>query len=174
MLTDRLELVPATLALCDAEAEGPAAVARALGVIVPASWPPPVFEADDVDRVREQLRSNPSTGDWTLHFVLRRAPSATETPMLVGVAGYGEPPTADGVVEIGYAITEEHQRRGYATEAIAALLRRAFADPRVRVVVATTYPGLRASIGVLEKSGFVEVARSAETGLLRFERPRVR
>jgi RimJ/RimL family protein N-acetyltransferase len=169
MVTDRLQLVAATLDLCEAERQGPAAVAHSLGATVPGSWPPPVFEPDDVDRVRRQLNSDPRAATWTLHYVLRRVPSGTERPALVGVAGYSGPPTPDGVVEIGYAIAEEYQRQGYATEAVAALLRRCAADPLVRVVVATTYVALRPSIGVLEKTGFVEVSRSTETGLMRFE-----
>jgi ribosomal-protein-alanine N-acetyltransferase len=169
MLTDRLHLVPATIALCDAEARGGVAVARALGAAVPESWPPPVFEPDDVDRVRRQLIADPTNGRWTLHYVLRRAASGAGPPALVGVAGYVGPPTRDGVVEIGYAIAVEFQRQGYATEAVRALLSNAFVDARVVVVVATTYAALRPSIRVLEKTGFIEVSRAADTGLMRFE-----
>ena len=70
MLTDRLELVPATVALCDAEALGPSAVADALGSDIPTSWPPPVFEPDDVARVRQQLIADAGSASWTLHYVL--------------------------------------------------------------------------------------------------------
>ena len=173
MVTDRLELIPATLALCDAEARGSAAVAEALGATITGSWPPPVFEPDDVDRVRRQLRADSSVGRWTLYYMLRRASSGSECPTLVGVAGYVGPPTPDGVVDIGYAIAVEHQRQGYATEAVHALLDLAFADPRVLCVAATTYVALDPSIRVLRKAGFVEVSRVAETGRLRFERTRV-
>lgn len=172
MLTNRLELVPTTVALCDAESRGAAALATTLGAKVPRSWPPPVFEAEDVDRIRGRLIADPMAADWTLHYVLRRAGSGVGRPALIGVAGYDGPPNADGVVEIGYAIAEEYQRQGYATEAVMALLGHAFADPRVRVVAATTYTTLRASIGVLEKTGFTQVSRDAESGVVRFERTR--
>jgi ribosomal-protein-alanine N-acetyltransferase len=170
MVTDRLHWVPATVALCAAAAHGCAAVGRALGAVVPESWPPPVFESDDVERVRLQLLADPNTGRWTLHYVLRRAVSDTGSPELVGVAGYAGPPTPDGVVEIGYAIAVEYQRQGFATEVVRALLDGAFADPHVLVVVATTYATLRPSIRVLEKTGFIEVSHASETGLMRFER----
>jgi RimJ/RimL family protein N-acetyltransferase len=98
--------------------------------------------------------------------------TGTSQHALVGVAGYFGRPTADGVVEIGYAIAVEHQGRGYATEAVDALLDRAFADPNVRVVVATTYAMLKPSIQVLEKTGFIVVSHTTETGLLRFEQRR--
>jgi RimJ/RimL family protein N-acetyltransferase len=137
---------------------------------IPGSWPPPVFEPEDLERLRQQLEANPDTGDWTLHYLVVR-----ETPdgrTLVGVAGYVGPPTAERGVEIGYAIAEEHQRRGYATEAVLALVTRAFLDERVDVVAATTYATLVPSIGVLTKAGFTHVDSDPGTGLLRFERRR--
>jgi RimJ/RimL family protein N-acetyltransferase len=70
---------------------------------------------------------------------------------LIGIAGFVAPPAADGIVEIGYAIVREYQRRGFATEAVHALLAAAFADSRVTAVTATTFPDLASSIGVLVK-----------------------
>lgn len=169
MVTDRLQLIPATVALCEAEMRGPAAVSSVLQAAVPQEWPPPVFEPDDVARVHRQLTAAPSFSQWTLYYVLRRLVTDAELPALIGVAGYVTPPTDDGVVEIGYAIAAEHQRRGYATEAVAALLARAFADSGVRVVVATTYSTLLPSIKVLQKTGFVEVSRDPATNRVNFE-----
>ena len=90
----------------------------------------------------------------------------------MGVAGYAGPPTEEGVIEIGYAITTEYQRRGYATEAVKALVSRAFEDSRVSVIGANTYPALEPSIRVLEKAGFVRVGNEAESGVIRYERRR--
>ena len=166
--TERLRLVPATVALCDAEAEGAASVGRLLGATVPPSWPPAVFERDDVDRVRRALLSSDEAHTWTLHYMLRPAASPMEPPTLIGVAGFAGPPRRDGVVEIGYAVAEEYRRLGYATEAVVALLDRAFSDDRVRVVTASTYVVLRPSIGVLEKTGFALVSRN-DTGVIQFQ-----
>jgi RimJ/RimL family protein N-acetyltransferase len=103
------------------------------------------------------LTAAPSATPWTLYHILRRLVTDAGRPALIGIAGYVNPPTFDGVVEIGYAIAAEHHRRGYATEAVAALLAHAFAASGVRVVVATTYATLLPSIRVLQKTGFVEV-----------------
>lgn len=172
MVTERLQLIPATVALCQAETIGREAVGRALGAVVPPSWPPPVLEPDDVERVRQQLESDPRSRAWTLHYLLRASPVAEDSPVLVGVAGFGGPPSPEGAVQIGYAVAVEHQRRGYATEAVAALIARAFRDPEVRVVVATTFPTLTPSIGVLRNTGFVHVSDDPASGLMRFERRR--
>jgi ribosomal-protein-alanine N-acetyltransferase len=53
-----------------------------------------------------------------------------------------------------YAITPEHQGKGFATEAAAALVSYAFASGEVRVVRAHTLPLPNASTRVLTKCGF--------------------
>jgi RimJ/RimL family protein N-acetyltransferase len=129
-----------------------------------------VFEPDDVARIRTQLEADPAIGSWTLHCVLTCPADAAEGRYLVGVAGDTGPPTPEGRVEIGHAIAPEHQRRGYATEAVDALVRAAFRDPRVRVVNATTYPTLEASIVVLTRNGFIRASGEEADGTIRYVR----
>lgn len=172
IITERLRLIPATVELCDAEARGPAAVCRALRARVPGSWPPPVFEPDDVERIRRQLEADPAAEGWTLRYVLLRKSAGRAEHELIGVAGYAGPPTEEGIIEIGYAIATEYQRRGYATEAVKALVSLAFADSPVRVIRAHTYPALAPSIRVLEKAGFVRVGDELESGVIRYEHQR--
>ncbi|HEX3542951.1 MAG TPA: GNAT family N-acetyltransferase [Candidatus Acidoferrum sp.] len=50
---------------------------------------------------------------------------------------------------------ETHQRQGYATEAVRALVGWAFQNSAVRRIVADTLPELTPSIRVMEKSGLV-------------------
>ena len=87
---------------------------------------------------------------WVLGFavVLR------DNGFVVGTAGYKGPPGADGVVEIAYQVAPEHEGKGYATEAAAALTAYALRSGRARVVRAHTLPGPNASTRVLEKCGF--------------------
>ena len=72
----------------------------------------------------------------------------------LGDAGFKGPPNEAGVVEIAYGLSREHQRKGYATEAAAALVRFAFAQPNVQLVCAHTKEDNPASRRVLEKCGF--------------------
>jgi RimJ/RimL family protein N-acetyltransferase len=62
------------------------------------------------------------------------------------------------VVEIGYAIAPAFQRQGLATDAVAQMIHRAFADPGVQAVDAHTLGETNASTRVLEKSGFEKIA----------------
>ena len=71
---------------------------------------------------------------------------------------------ADGSVEIGYGIKEEHQGQGYATEAVSAALMWALRQPGVTRVEAETEPDNRGSQRVLEKCGFVPSGILGEEG----------
>src|ERR1700679_781002 len=50
--------------------------------------------------------------------------------LVVGGIGFFGPPREDGEVEVGYGIVPSRQGRGYATEALQAMLAMAWADPR--------------------------------------------
>ena len=77
--------------------------------------------------------------------------------LVVGGIGFFGPPL-DAEVEIGYGIVPSRQGRGYATEAVLAMIAMAWADARVRTVVAGTDPGNVASQRVLGKAGFRRIA----------------
>ncbi len=153
-----------TPALATAELTGVGALAAALGVEAPAVWPPEFYEADDVERMG-RLLEDPANAGWALYYlILRTAPRA-----LAGVAGFAGRPSADGVVEIGYAVLPAHRRLGLASEAVAALLALAFAEPLVGRVVAETYPSLDGSIGVLVRNRFSPSPARGRGDTLRYE-----
>ena len=160
----RLSLVPLTDALVEAEQAGPTRLAQLLGAVTPSSWPPELFEPDDLRRMGRLLQ-DPQNHGWTLYYLLTQASPVR----LVGVAGFGGAPTAEGVVDLGYSVLPEFRRQGLATEAVEALVTFAVADPRVRAIAAQTYPALTASIGVLSKSGFRLVPSSAGSDTVRYE-----
>jgi RimJ/RimL family protein N-acetyltransferase len=93
--------------------------------------------------------------------------------IVVGRCGFKGPPAADGVVEIAYGLSPEHQGKGYATEAAAALVTYALGTGQVRVVRAHTLPETNASTRVLTKCGFRRIGEviDPEDGLVwRWER----
>ena len=57
---------------------------------------------------------------------------------VIGDVGFLGPPDATGAVSVGCAITEDARRRGYATEALSALLGWAREQPGLTCVVADT------------------------------------
>ena len=80
---------------------------------------------------------------------------------VVGDIGFHGPPDEAGRAEIGYSVVPGRRGRGYATEAAAALLRWAQAQPGVRQVVAGCDPGNAASATVLERAGLVRAGEAA-------------
>jgi GNAT superfamily N-acetyltransferase len=95
-------------------------------------------------------------GAWGHRQVVERA-----SGLVVGGIGFFGPPRG-GEVEIGYGIVPSRQGRGYATEALQAMIVMAWADSRVAIVVAGTDPGNVASQRVLGKAGFRRIAAAGE------------
>lgn len=170
IVTDRLELTPATPGLTRAALQGADALAAELGAVVPATWPPEFLDFAAFEYTLARLEDSAQAG-WWLYFVLLPEGAAGRT--LIGSAGYKGPPSADGSVEVGYGIVEDHRRRGYATEATMGLVGRAFSVAEVGRVIAETLPELAASIGVLHKCGFRLLGAGSEPGVIRFELTRV-
>jgi RimJ/RimL family protein N-acetyltransferase len=165
--TQRLILVPATAELAHAESEDPEHLWRLLGCDPPSAWPPPLNDQDSMKWYADFLAAHPGSVGWGLWYFLLQRPD--QNPLPIGNGGFKGLPTADGTVEVGYSILEEHQRQGYAPEAVRALLAWAFSHPHVSRVIAHTLPDLTPSIRVLEKCGFRFVGEGTEEGAILFE-----
>jgi RimJ/RimL family protein N-acetyltransferase len=155
-------LIPATVALIDAELGGRPSLAEALGVALADDWTPEHHDTETLEFWRARL-AEPGSSGWWMHYGVR---TDAESPTLVASVGYKGPP-AEGRVEIGYSVVPSHQRRGLATEACRALIESAW-ERGASLVVAHTYPELAPSIGVLRKLGFTP-AESSEPGAIAFE-----
>lgn len=164
--TERLLLRPVPAAVVRADLAGAPALAAALGVAVPADWPPPLV-ADALPALADFLERRPDLSGWAGRYWVA---TRSAVPGLVGLGGFKGLP-AGGQAELGYSVVGTRQRRGYATEAVAGLVAWAFARG-VETVVAHTLPDLAPSIKVLERNGFVLVGPGEEAGTIRFERAR--
>ena len=165
--TERLELVPATVATAQAALDGREALAVALNAVVPDTWPPDLLDAPALQFTLARLATSITEASWWMYFII--LPSADGGRTLIGSAGYKGPPSADGTVEVGYGIVSDHQRRGFGSEATRGLVSRAFQHPEVRRVIAETYPEMTASIGVLRNCGFRLIGEGSEAGVIRYE-----
>jgi RimJ/RimL family protein N-acetyltransferase len=136
------------------------------------------WERVDPQSVRRDIeemsgRDPGEPGGWVQFSVERLDDGA-----LVGDVGISPADGEPGVVKIGYTIDPAHHRRGYATEAVGALVRYLFDVLDAEIVRAYASADNEASIGVATKVGMRLVDRTrhqAEDGdwfSVRYERRR--
>ena len=80
---------------------------------------------------------------------------------VVGGIGFFGPPQ-DGEVEIGYGIVPSRRRRGYATEAVQAMVADVLRLDEVQTITANVDRDNPASIRVLEKADLMLCAQNSE------------
>ncbi|MEO8181980.1 MAG: GNAT family N-acetyltransferase [Deltaproteobacteria bacterium] len=168
MSPSRLRLADGTLALLSAALEGRKALEGLLGVFVAEDW---AGFPDALPILRASYERKPEGHVWGSLFFIEPA-----VQTLVGFGGFKGSPSADGVVEIGYAIAPAFRGQGLATNAVAQMVQRAFADAAVRAVDAHTLGHNNPSTRVLQKTGFRKIAdiEDPDDGAIwhwRFERP---
>ncbi|MEK7348082.1 MAG: GNAT family N-acetyltransferase [Candidatus Eisenbacteria bacterium] len=168
--TTRLELIAATLDMALAERDAPARLERDFGIRLALPWPPPLNDEASLAWSISVLREERGAAGWGFWYLSLPAAAEGGPLLAIGNGGFKGGPDATGTVEIGYSVLEEYQRRGYASEAVEALVAWAFLQRGVRRVIAETYPVLIGSIGVLRKTGFREIGTGSEEDVIRFER----
>ena len=70
--------------------------------------------------------------------------------------------------ELGYALSKEHRRRGYMSEAVNAVCDHLFQDKTIRLITLEVLPNNLPSLGVARKCGFSFVEEPQEKKHLRF------
>ncbi|HXP46126.1 MAG TPA: GNAT family N-acetyltransferase [Terriglobales bacterium] len=168
--TRRLLLRSATPELAAADLRNRSDFSRLLNAHIPEGWPPPLNDDDSKTFTLTYLQENPDAAGWsTWYFLLPGIDGSSQT---VGIGGFKGKPSR-GMVEVGYSILPAHQRLGFASEAVSALIDWAFSHSDVQLVTAETLPALLASIRVLERNGFHLLGAGAEEGVIRFGRKRL-
>lgn len=142
-----------TVAFLDALLDGRRAET---GLSMPDDWP------DDHDRGflelrRRELRDRPELLGWLVY-------SAVIGDELVGHVGFHGPPGRNArqdpdAVELGYMIFPPFRRRGYATEAVRALIEWARTEQAINRFLFSISPHNEPSLAIARRFGFTEVGR---------------
>lgn len=133
---------------------GDLAVARML-----ARVPHPYTEAHASAFIGDVLASNAQGDGLGLAVARRKEPGA-----LIGFVSFAREGEA---AEIGWWFGPPYWGRGFATEAVAAMVALAFADPAVQRLTAGAFAGNAASLRVQQKLGFVRTGESRRMNLAR-------
>lgn len=152
--TARLRLVALTAELAELQLRDRMAFFDALDVMPEPSWPPDLMDQAAMEWTRDELAAHPDDAGWYSWVYISPALNR-----LVGSGGFKGAPSAGGEVEIGYSMLNSYREQGLATEGVLALMDWAYADDRVKSVVALTRADRNASHRVLEKAGFVETGK---------------
>jgi len=150
--TRRLDLVPATGEILSADLSDHKRLSRLLDADVPAAWPPAEMNREVLSEFyrMETEKTDPLFACW--YWVLDDLKASGR--VLIGSGGTGSAICDPETVLIGYSVLDGFQNRGFATEAVQGMIPVIFSRPRILRIMATTFPELKASIRVLEKTGF--------------------
>ncbi len=164
--TDRLELVCGNLELARVEVFNQQQISALLNAEVPNNWPPPLNDAASAEFFLNYAENNQDALEFGMWYIILADGEKREA---IGNIGFKGKPDEAGTIETGYSIVENHQRKGYASEAVAGLLKWAFNQPSVEKVIAETLTNGFPSQKVLKKNGFTFIGEGSEPGVIRFE-----
>lgn len=164
--TKRLELICGNLELARAEVFNKQEIPIFLNAEVSNNWPPPLNDEASAQFFLNYAENNPDSLEFSMWYIILVNGVKRET---IGNIGFKGKPDETNTIETGYSIMENHQKKGYATEAVAGLLKWAFNQPDVERIIAETLNDGFPSQKVLKNNGFTFIGEGSEPGVLRFE-----
>lgn len=155
--TERLILIPVTSKVALDLALGSTRELEEIGLQTNGRWP----RQDTLDIlpfVCQAFQENPDATGFEFWMVVRK-----DSMAIIGDIGFHGIPDDQGVVEIGYGLIEEEQRKGYGYEALQAMMDWAKSHRDVTAIRADCLVTNVPSIRVLEKSGMKRTHRDRNT-----------
>lgn len=152
--TDRLYLIPFTIEICEELLQGNTTILSQYGLKPSIDWPDEDM-LETLPRILINLKKVPAPSGFESWMIIKR-----DNDMIIGDIGFKGVPNLGSAVDIGYGITLNERRKGYASEAIAGLIQWAFSQPSVKLITAQSLLDNTGSAKTLEKQGF------KRTGLL--------
>jgi ribosomal-protein-alanine N-acetyltransferase len=157
LASERLDLVAMSVEFLEASLAGERArMEELLGARVPLDWPEERYASLWLGSLREQ----PALAPW-----LARALVLRSARRMVGHAGFHSAPAPaylaeflPGGIELGYTVFAGDRRRGYAREAVLALMAFARSEaPGLTGFVASIAPDNSASLALARALGFTKI-----------------
>jgi ribosomal-protein-alanine N-acetyltransferase len=155
LTTTHLELRPMAADAASALPGDRVSAAARIGATLAPGWP----MADLLDVLPIQATATPDTEPFGIWVLIEAG-----TRVVVGDIGFMGPPDVAGVVEVGFSVVPDRRRRGYASEALAALVTWVIERPSVASVIARCDVDNEASVRTLRQAGFIETG--AADGML--------
>lgn len=133
-------------------ADGDLAAAQGLAPVTLSPWLISEHPRSVWQRRAAQVVQTPKDLAWVTGVLFD-----DEVGQSVGAGGFHAAPDQHGMVEAGYGVDPQFQRRGYARATLQSLIARAQAEPAVRVFRLTIAPDNEPSLALARQFPFVEV-----------------
>jgi RimJ/RimL family protein N-acetyltransferase len=156
--TSRSDLVPMPPSLMRSIlAEDWTTAGRLLGAQIPHEWRSGHWRW--LANRPDQAEADPSLIPWfpRVQILRQLAERSRGGPAVVGEAGFHGPPDDESRVEFGYMVITDYRRRGFAEEAVRALMAWATRDRGITRFRASIGPQNTPSLSLIRKLGFVKV-----------------
>jgi [ribosomal protein S5]-alanine N-acetyltransferase len=151
--TERLQLIACNKMHLNALLEGEQALGDLVGVELAENWLVFPETVDFIPHALKMLETNPQILRWGMHLFLKK-----DENKIIGNGGFKGVADAQGMVEIGYAISPLYENQGLATEAARGMIEYAFSWSNIKMVDAHTLAEENASVKVLQKCGMTKIA----------------
>jgi len=149
--TKHLLLIPCDIEILKDAIAGKDRLAKKLNVTVSDNYSE--FGTGPLQYSLDKIMESEDEKGWWTYFPIYKAENK-----LIGTGGYKGSPTPEGLVELGYEIAPEYRNRGLASEMTHGLIKNAFRDSRVKLIIAHTLAEANPSTRVLTKCGFIKAA----------------
>lgn len=115
--TKRLRLVPMTYDFILKVIKNDLSAYELLGATKTETWPEATDIKDILHILRDTLKNKPKPDGFDAWLFISK-----ENGTIVGDGGFKGSPDENGIIDMGYAIIECQRRKGFALEAVSALL----------------------------------------------------
>ena len=152
LVTPRLTLIPLSAELLHLVLSDRKALERRLAARFLPVWWDGQEQVEFLERTRHEVERDPASRVWRLYFIVHNRDKT-----VIGDVGIKGPPDRDGSVEIHFGLVPAYRRQGCGSEAVQALVRWVFTQPRAQLITAVCDYDNAASIRVLTKLGMRRV-----------------
>lgn len=131
IVTERLVLIPFTLEMCEEISQSNFNSLQQMGLTLSKSWPDQDFK-ETLPRIIKNLNKVSSPTGFESWMIIKK-----DTKEIIGDVGFKGFSSFNDFCDIGYGLALEHRKKGYATEAVKAMIEWAFSIDGITEVTAS-------------------------------------
>lgn len=164
--TKRLRLLPMTYDFVVKIIENDLSAYNLIEAVKTEMWPESADIKDILHIIRDSLSHKAKPDGFDSWIFINK-----EDNSIIGDGGFNGSPDEKGIIDIGYAIVETQRKKGFALEAVSALLKWGLSQGCVTAVTADCLESNIPSIKILTRLGMNEIERKDGMIFFRISNP---